>query len=671
MSAQCSSPVRDSHQAFTPHYHCPYRSDAAMRRTRIAILTLGVLCIASKPNAQPIDGKYASLGGASGFLGSPAQPEQATPNGAGRYRHFEGGSIYWSPQSGAHEVHGLIRDKWAALGWENSFLGFPTTDETPTPNGAGRYNHFQGGSIYWSPQTGAHEVHGRIRDKWEAFGRETSFLGFPTTDESPTPDGVGRYNHFQGGSIYWTPNTGAHEVHGYIRGRWQEMGWESSSLGYPVSDEQTLHGGPGRVSHFQHGRIEWTPSGGAVVIANAPGPQPPVPAHESPTETHIVSSTFLARLRENMTPGAALNVVRANGTIKSSVAASATSASIVQGEAVATKVIARSLQIEGRTRYLLPVQALVVNASGQTVALQPFLEPLTPGLEPTEDGKGYSVDVLVGLQDPDNPSASHPIDVVSAVLRSRTAHVQVKPSQPAFSHTGSPYETAVVSGDPADDRVAVEMAIFGRKVSQILRVFRPKLVFEGDQRTEGFGVGRIKIQLQLAPGAGATPKTVTVTSARGSVHPASVTISPHQPAEVEYRARLAGPDVITAMIDGAPVGRHRVDAALPWRFLLLSLVGGGLGAVIMRLLRPVRLVAVLSRYFAGGVLMGILVAVLFVLGVNVTPVPVAIQDSPIAVLAISAVGAIAAIPLVSKWSDGFKGFLEGDTQPDEAKAPST
>ena len=52
------------------------------------------------------------------------------------------------------------------LGWERSFLGYPLTDETATPDGVGRYNHFQGGSIYWTPATGAHEVHGAIRGQW-------------------------------------------------------------------------------------------------------------------------------------------------------------------------------------------------------------------------------------------------------------------------------------------------------------------------------------------------------------------------------------------------------------------------------------------------------------------------------------------------------------------------
>ena len=216
-----------------------------------------------------IDIKYAQLGGAAGFLGVAVTPENVAPDGIGRYRHYQGGSIYWSPATRAHEVHGAIRGKWSSLGWERSFLGYPLTDETTTPDGVGRFNHFQGGSIYWTPGTAAHEVHGAIRGKWSSLGWERSFLGYPLTDESTTPDGIGRYNHFQGGSVYWTPGTGAHEVHGAIRGKWSSLGWERSFLGYPLTDETTTPDGVGRYNHFQGGSVYWTPGTGAHEVHGA------------------------------------------------------------------------------------------------------------------------------------------------------------------------------------------------------------------------------------------------------------------------------------------------------------------------------------------------------------------------------------------------------------------
>ena len=51
-----------------------------------------------------------------------------------------------------------------------------------------------------------HEVHGEIERHFDPdLGGVKGFLGYPLTDETVTPDGVGRFNGFQGGSIYWTP----------------------------------------------------------------------------------------------------------------------------------------------------------------------------------------------------------------------------------------------------------------------------------------------------------------------------------------------------------------------------------------------------------------------------------------------------------------------------------
>ncbi|MBI5352666.1 MAG: hypothetical protein HZB50_08535 [Chloroflexi bacterium] len=211
------------------------------------------------PAATDIYKKYISLGGEGGVLGAVAGPETKTPDGRGLYQEYEGGSIYWLKKTGAFEVHGAIREKWLSMGGVTGALGFPLTDETTTPDGIGRYNHFEKGSIYWSPKTGAHEIHGAILVEWASIGWEQSVLGYPLTDETITPDGIGRYNQFQNGVIYWSPNTGAHEVHGYILKLWTGMDAERGRLGYPTSDELIYTDGTTRYNTFQYGCIYWVP----------------------------------------------------------------------------------------------------------------------------------------------------------------------------------------------------------------------------------------------------------------------------------------------------------------------------------------------------------------------------------------------------------------------------
>ncbi len=146
-----------------------------------------------------IQAHHRAHGGMTGHLGHQVGPESSLRDGA--FAQFQGGSIYWTAATGAREVRGAIRDRWGRLGWENGPLGYPLTDEQPTPTRPGRYTHFQGGSIYWSAQTGAHAVRGPIRDRWAALGWENGPLGFPVTGEYDVPGG--RASDFQGGRVTW------------------------------------------------------------------------------------------------------------------------------------------------------------------------------------------------------------------------------------------------------------------------------------------------------------------------------------------------------------------------------------------------------------------------------------------------------------------------------------
>ncbi len=179
----------------------------------------------TKTGAHGIQGsirdRWAALGWETG-LGFPSTSEETTPGGVGRFNHFlkpdaplfdspdgEHASIYWSLATGARDVQGLIRSRWATLGYEQG-LGFPTTGESTTPDTIGRYNHFQKPgdwihSVYWSPSSGAHEVKGSIRAEWQRLGWEGSWLGYPTSGEKAI--GGGFRSEFQGGNITHTSKT--------------------------------------------------------------------------------------------------------------------------------------------------------------------------------------------------------------------------------------------------------------------------------------------------------------------------------------------------------------------------------------------------------------------------------------------------------------------------------
>ena len=103
------------------------------------------------------------------------------------------------------EADRAINERAATLGW----VGSPTSTFTIAQGGYLR--HFQNATIYWTQQFGAKEVHGAIRARYFQMGAENSYLGFPQTDElSAMSNGEEvRYSNFQGGSILWTANRGA------------------------------------------------------------------------------------------------------------------------------------------------------------------------------------------------------------------------------------------------------------------------------------------------------------------------------------------------------------------------------------------------------------------------------------------------------------------------------
>jgi uncharacterized protein with LGFP repeats len=159
-------------------------------------------------------------------------------------------------------VFGGIEEKWLSFGGLQGILGHPVSNETPTFDGVGRFQNFQGGIVSWNPrpEMGAHVVWGLIGERWLQIEREQ--FGYPLTDETTTPDGRGRFNHFRAfnpdgsfigeSSIYWTPETGAHEVYGGIRDFWAQQGWETSKVGYPINAEHDRGDGPGTVSAWSN-----------------------------------------------------------------------------------------------------------------------------------------------------------------------------------------------------------------------------------------------------------------------------------------------------------------------------------------------------------------------------------------------------------------------------------
>ncbi len=206
---------------------------------------------------------WGTLGYENGKLGYPVTNEICGLTGGGCYQRFQGGTIHYAPATGARATGGAIRATWGTLGYENGKLGYPVTNEICGLTGGGCYQRFQGGTIHWSPATGAFATWGGIRATWAGLGSETSKLGYPTAKETCGLTGGGCYQTFQGGTIHWSPATRASATLGGIRATWGTLGYEKGKLGYPVANEICGLTGGGCYQTFQGGSIHWSPATGA------------------------------------------------------------------------------------------------------------------------------------------------------------------------------------------------------------------------------------------------------------------------------------------------------------------------------------------------------------------------------------------------------------------------
>lgn len=199
-----------------------------------------------------VGSRFEALGGVSAF-GFPLGGEVYQAGGS--RQTFTGGSIWWSPATGAWETFGAIGDRFLALGGA-ARQGFPQGPERGAPGGSSQ--SFGRVVIWWSPGSGAWETYGDINRRFLALGGPASF-GYPTGGEAAVSGGAVQV--FGGGRrIWWSPGSGAWETMGAIGERFVAIGGPDR-LGYPLTAE--THAAGGGWQWFSRGVVYWSPAYGA------------------------------------------------------------------------------------------------------------------------------------------------------------------------------------------------------------------------------------------------------------------------------------------------------------------------------------------------------------------------------------------------------------------------
>ena len=221
-----------------------------------------------------VNAAWDKLGGSAGVLGVPADDEMF--NGDVISQKFTGGEISWNRKTKAFtteppELAGQLADldvpsdpasaiaaARRAAGGAMGPLGAKDGDQYPIGDG-GFGQKYAGGTIFYSPATGANAITGQLLEKYESVGGPEGDLGFPTAGE--TEGGLGpnsRISTFAAADnpvIFWTPDYGAVIVRGAMNAAWEKLGGAKGALGAPMADQ--TEDGSVISQRFSGGAISW------------------------------------------------------------------------------------------------------------------------------------------------------------------------------------------------------------------------------------------------------------------------------------------------------------------------------------------------------------------------------------------------------------------------------
>lgn len=151
-----------------------------------------------------------------------------------------------------------MMEAWDKAGGDTSTLGARKGDVYPV--GDGFALDFDGGKMFFTPQTGAKYMYGPILAKYDELGGPAdSDLGFPTINEVPGlagPDSrVSTFSASDNPVIFWTPDHGAFVVRGAMNAPWDKLGSSGGVLGAPIGD--ATFDGEVTSQKFTGGEVSW------------------------------------------------------------------------------------------------------------------------------------------------------------------------------------------------------------------------------------------------------------------------------------------------------------------------------------------------------------------------------------------------------------------------------
>ncbi len=297
-----------------------------------------------------------------------------------------------------------------------------------------------------------------------------------------------------------------------------------------------------------------------------------------------------------------------------------------------------------------------------TLYLRPSIE--VEPLRYSPEARLFRGVLFIGLEDSLAPAESYALArPVRLFLRADDATLE--PQALAIAHTNLPLaQVRVAAVTPGESlRVHLRPDINPAGVDVWIPVRRPPITVEPvPGSVPGLGLGTGGLLVTTPDEMGATPRSVRLTALRGSPQPDTLTLAGGETGRATLRSVGIGRDTIVAR--SGPFRSPPTELAYTWPLLFLgaALAGGVVGSAIAGF-GAHRRGKEISRpaYLVSGLASGLLVAVAFAVGLNLTGLQITTHQGEAVVFVVAAIGSLIGLPGLARVVPALGRVLAGKT----------
>jgi hypothetical protein len=256
----------------------------------------------------------------------------------------------------------------------------------------------------------------------------------------------------------------------------------------------------------------------------------------------------------------------------------------------------------------------------------------------------------IGLEDVENPWTTRRLRPAIR-LRVTADPASTSPRSLSIDHTDLPFSNVELSTDQDVPSISVSVRVAGdsEPVQATIRALRPQLVIEASpQRLQGFGLQETTLTVSVKSSVD-SPSKVRFAADGGDLEPHQIELDAGGFGSVKLRSSGLGTTTVTASALMHESANTQVEFAFPVAFLVASLLGGLVGAAAFVLLtKKASLKVPAWKRLLGGVLAGLVIAVLYTIGISVFGFPIGPRSGEALYFSVSALGAVGGLPLITK-----------------------